>query len=204
MLNTWNIINQLHFNFLKRYNYSFNAKSFLMPLPVSCLSHTEAITILISITIDLLCQVLKLTYIELYLCPLCVWLLLLNLMFSRFIQCIAFISSIFPFTAKYYSTLWIDINMYITTCLSIFIVNDGKGNGNPLQCLCLENPMNRGAWQAAVHGITKSQTRLKRLSTLLVNIGFSANFWLLWIKLLRILWHKSFCREMILFLFSNS
>ena len=37
----------------------------------------------------------------------------------------------------------------------------GGGNGNPLHCSCLENPMGRGAWQATVHGITKSQTRLK-------------------------------------------
>ena len=34
------------------------------------------------------------------------------------------------------------------------------GHGNPLQYSCLENPMDRGAWQATVHGITKSQTRL--------------------------------------------
>ena len=37
----------------------------------------------------------------------------------------------------------------------------GEGNGKPLQYLCLENPMDRGAWQATVQGITKSQTRLK-------------------------------------------
>ena len=36
----------------------------------------------------------------------------------------------------------------------------GEGNGNPLQYSCLENPMDGGAWQAAVHGIVKSQTRL--------------------------------------------
>ena len=35
---------------------------------------------------------------------------------------------------------------------------DGEGNGNPLQYSCLENPMDRGAWWAAVHGITKSDT----------------------------------------------
>ena len=40
----------------------------------------------------------------------------------------------------------------------------GEGNGNPLQYSFLENPMNRGAWQATVPGVTKSQTRLKRLS----------------------------------------
>ena len=36
----------------------------------------------------------------------------------------------------------------------------GEGNDNPLQYSCLENPMDRGAWQATVHGITKSQTGL--------------------------------------------
>ena len=34
------------------------------------------------------------------------------------------------------------------------------GNGTPLQCPCLENPMGRGAWWATVHGVTKSQTQL--------------------------------------------
>ena len=38
-------------------------------------------------------------------------------------------------------------------------------NGNPLQCSCLENPMDRGAWWAAVYGVAQSQTRLKRLSS---------------------------------------
>ena len=37
----------------------------------------------------------------------------------------------------------------------------GGGNGNPLLYSCLENPMDRGAWWATVHGVTKSQTRLK-------------------------------------------
>ena len=37
----------------------------------------------------------------------------------------------------------------------------GKGNGNPLQCSCLENPRDRGAWWAAVYGVTQTRTRLK-------------------------------------------
>ena len=37
----------------------------------------------------------------------------------------------------------------------------GEGNGNPLQYSCLENPMDRGTWQAMVHEVAKSQTRLK-------------------------------------------
>ena len=40
----------------------------------------------------------------------------------------------------------------------------GGGHSNPLQYSCLENPMDREAWQATVHEITKSQTRLKQLS----------------------------------------
>ena len=36
----------------------------------------------------------------------------------------------------------------------------GEGNGNPLQYYCLENPMDRGAWWATVHGVAKSWTRL--------------------------------------------
>ena len=40
----------------------------------------------------------------------------------------------------------------------------GEGNGNLLQCSCLENPMDRGAWRATVHRVTKSQTRLKQLN----------------------------------------
>ena len=36
----------------------------------------------------------------------------------------------------------------------------GGGNGNPLQCSCLENPMDRGAWRATVHGSKKSRTQL--------------------------------------------
>ena len=37
----------------------------------------------------------------------------------------------------------------------------GEGNGNPLQYSCLENPMNGGAWWAAVYGVAQSRTRLK-------------------------------------------
>ena len=41
----------------------------------------------------------------------------------------------------------------------------GEGNGNPLQCSCLEDPMDGGAWWAAVYGVAQSQTRLKQLSS---------------------------------------
>ena len=41
----------------------------------------------------------------------------------------------------------------------------GEGNGDPLQCSCLENPRDGGAWWAAVYGVAQSQTRLKQLSS---------------------------------------
>ena len=40
----------------------------------------------------------------------------------------------------------------------------GEGNGNPLQCSCLENPRDGGAWWAAIYEVAQSRTRLKRLS----------------------------------------
>ena len=42
--------------------------------------------------------------------------------------------------------------------------HNGEGNGNPLQCSCLENPRDRRAWWAAIYGVAQSQTQLKRLS----------------------------------------
>ena len=49
------------------------------------------------------------------------------------------------------------------TSLSLSCI--GEGNGNPLQCSCLENPRDGGAWWAAIYGVAQSQTRLKRLSS---------------------------------------
>ena len=49
------------------------------------------------------------------------------------------------------------------TSLSLSFI--GEGNGNPLQCSCLENLRDRGAWWAAIYGVSQSQTRLKRLSS---------------------------------------
>ena len=68
----------------------------------------------------------------------------------------------------------------------------GEGNGNPLQCSCLENPRDGGAWWAAVYGVAQSRTRLKRLSssssssTLLSGLpwlGGSFIWWLRWYRI---------------------
>ena len=51
--------------------------------------------------------------------------------------------------------------MLLTVCLCLSLLsNIGEGDGTPLQYSCLENPMDRGTWWAAVHGVAKSQTRL--------------------------------------------
>ena len=47
----------------------------------------------------------------------------------------------------------------------------GEGNGNPLQCSCLENPRDRGAWWAAISGVAQSQTQLKWLSSSSRGVG---------------------------------
>ena len=52
----------------------------------------------------------------------------------------------------------------------------GEGNGNPLQCSCLENPRDRGAWWAAVYGVSQSRTQLKRLSSS-SSSSSSRNWW---------------------------
>ena len=51
------------------------------------------------------------------------------------------------------------------TWLSFSLSCIGEGNGNPLQCFCLKNPRDGGAWWAAVCGVAQSQTRLKWLSS---------------------------------------
>ena len=50
--------------------------------------------------------------------------------------------------------------------LSLFTFMHGEGNGNPLQCSCLENPRDGGAWWASVYGVAQSRTRLKQRNNL--------------------------------------
>ena len=54
----------------------------------------------------------------------------------------------------------------------------GEGNGNPLQCSCLENPRDGAVWWAAVYGVAQSRTRLKRLSSS-SSIVFLLSIWLI-------------------------
>ena len=58
----------------------------------------------------------------------------------------------------------------------------GEGNGSPLQCSCLENPRDGGAWWAAVYGVAQSWTRLKQLSSSgsSQSYGFSSSHVWMW------------------------
>ena len=67
-------------------------------------------------------------------------------------------SSFFPYKSSPHS-----LATYCRSWEPVFC--GGLGNGNPLQCSCLENPRDGGAWWAAVYGVTQSRTRLKRLSS---------------------------------------
>ena len=60
----------------------------------------------------------------------------------------------------------------------------GEGNGNPLQCSCLENPRDGGAWWAAVYGFVPSRTRLKQLSSSIKSYLYCWTFILYWFSLM--------------------
>ena len=73
--------------------------------------------------------------------------------------------------------------MVINSICMHIVMNIGEGNGSPLQCSCLENPGEGGAWWAAVYGVAQSQTRLKRLAAAVINSSmffFSENILLNW------------------------
>ena len=56
-------------------------------------------------------------------------------------------------------------------------ISPGEGNGNPLQCSCLENSMDGGAWWITVHGVAKSRTRLRDFN---VNVNVNVLFVAAW------------------------
>ena len=65
----------------------------------------------------------------------------------------------------------------------------GEGNGNPLQCSCLENPRNSGAWWAALYGVTQSRTQLKQLSSS-SRLSFPSNLSSLFFTELKLTFHS--------------
>ena len=60
---------------------------------------------------------------------------------------------------------FIYLSLKVATSFTTISWWSGEGNGNPLQYSCWENPTDRGAWWAIVHGVTKTRTLLKQLST---------------------------------------
>ena len=68
----------------------------------------------------------------------------------------------------------------------------GEGNGNPLQCSCLENPRDGRAWWAAAYGVAQSQTRLKRLSSsieCIIKTDYLITTWEVAKELNGVIWH---------------
>ena len=64
-----------------------------------------------------------------------------------------------------YSVVLLSVVQQSESVVCVFIYVYGAGNGSPLQYSCLENPVNRGAWWASVHGVAQNRTRLRQLST---------------------------------------
>ena len=60
---------------------------------------------------------------------------------------------------------WLRVSMTERPHFDFSLSCIGEGNGNPLQCSCLESPRDGGAWWAAVYGVPQSLTRLKRLNS---------------------------------------
>ena len=107
------------------------------------------------------------------------------------------------------------------TSLSLFTLMHWRRNGNPLQCSCLENPRDGGAWWAAVYGVAQSRTRLKWLSSsssslsvyqnreradkFLLILAFRISFVENFLEVLQVLrdWHTYFGRESPLSEYTN-
>ena len=71
-------------------------------------------------------------------------------------------------------SLTIAIDPFLLYCLNALTNSlPGEGNANPLQCSCLENPMDRGAWWAIVHGVTKSWPQLRDWAQVFTRLDIS-------------------------------
>ena len=73
------------------------------------------------------------------------------------------------------------LNYKRTFGFSLTYQSSGVGNGNPLQDSCLENSMDRGAWQATVHGVPKSQTQLSPHTRMYVFMSWMGEWMDQWI-----------------------
>ena len=80
--------------------------------------------------------------------------------FATLMEVKTFLSLLFNCIFRNWAWAWASLQALLLFHLTLVIANFGEGNGTPLQYSCLENPMDRGPWWAAVHGVTRSQTRL--------------------------------------------
>jgi len=108
-------------------------------------------------------------------------------------------STVFSDSTEHFICFHFIFSLVCQVCISCFILlcfsgHLGEGNGNPLQYSCLENPMDRGAWWAAVYGVTQGRTRLKWLSSSssghlrVYNNAYWSNLYLSQITLPHLLW----------------
>ena len=74
-------------------------------------------------------------------------------------------------------------SLLIHSFLFLLCLCHGEGNGNPLQYSCLENPMDAGAWWAAIYGVAQSRTRLQQLSSSMSLSNISCIIWILFSRL---------------------
>ena len=88
------------------------------------------------------------------------WMILKNIMLCERNQSLKITYCIIPFTRDGWNRQIYRRTKYMSGCLGC-----REGNGNPLQCSCLENPRDGGAWWAAIYGVTQTWTQLKRLSS---------------------------------------
>ena len=82
------------------------------------------------------------------------------------------------------------------TSLSLFTSRIGEGNGNPLQCSCLENPRDGGAWWAAVYGVAQSQTWLTWLSSSMATSSRKPSRLLVRFWTLSLFSHRALCMSL--------
>ena len=80
----------------------------------------------------------------------------------------------------------------------------GEGNGNPLQCSCLETPRDRGAWWTAVYGVEQGRTQLKRLSSSSSSVSMSTPIFQFTPCLTSVCNHVCFLHLWLYFCFVNS
>ena len=99
----------------------------------------------------------------------CLWYRLIYKVLSKSVLCCTFNLSdwicVSISTATQRESAFCSLSAVCPCCFYLILASTGEGNGNPLQCSCLGNPRDGGAWWAAVYEVAQSRTWLKRLSS---------------------------------------